>query len=79
MGGRRGAPARVSRYAEAVRPAEGARVEAGDFDMFATEHFALYAAWCAYQIPGAAESPFYHVIAVLLAEAACWGAESQLG
>lgn len=59
--------------AGAVRPAEGARVEAGDFDAFVAEHFASYAAWCADQIPQVTESPFYHAMAALLAEASCWG------
>ena len=65
--------------AGAVRPTEGARVEAGDFDTFATEHFAPYAAWCAERISQVTESPFYHAIAALLAEASRWGAEGQLG
>lgn len=65
--------------AGAVRPAEGARVEAGDFDAFAAEHFVPYATWCADQIPQVTENLFYQAIAALLAEASCWGAKGQLG
>lgn len=52
--------------ARAVVPAEGARVEPGDFDAFMDDHFVSYAVWCAGQLRELSSVPFYRAMAALL-------------
>lgn len=52
--------------ARAVAPAEGAVVEAGDFDRFMADHFVPYATWCAVQLRELSRIPFYGAMAVML-------------
>lgn len=52
--------------ARAVVPAEGARVEPGDFDAFMDDHFVSYAVWCAGQLRELSSVPFYRAMAAVL-------------